>query len=741
MDSGYQASLHRASTTSESHGYLTTRFNHVVTEFGHAVVTGTDAAAFHYCEDEPIRIPGAIQSFGVMLALREEAANQLVVRVVSENSNELMGYSAKQLFELESFCDILWVDQAEELLNHVKYARDNASNLNEDGPEVFSLVIATTSGEIRHFWCATHIIHAQNDLIMCELELKDDKINPLNNCGTNFPNAPVSTLDNFPTMEQCAASSIMVSQPLRILRTVRSCKDEAAVMEVFSLLAQIQEQLGSTSDLDTLLNTAVGIIMDLTGFHKVLIYRFDSRWNGLVVAELVDPRATVDLYKGLHFPSSDIPSQARELYRLNKIRLIYDRDQVTSLAVCRTLEDLKTPLDMTHSYLRAISPIHIKYLANMEIRSSMSISLTSSDKLWGLISCHSYGNKGMRVPFPIRKMCRLLGDMISRNIKRLSDESQIKARDLISTLPTGTNPSGYTIATLEDLMELFDSDYVAVSLCDERKILGDETNLHEVLAILAFLSVHQLKSVIASHNITKDFRALRYPPGFKVISGMLYIPLSTEGWDFIVFLRKGQEEEISWGGNPYKETAGYLEPRTSFASWRETILGQSREWSNENLETGAVLCFIYGKFIKVRRHADSAMEDSHIFKEVLANSAHMFHTPLGAIISNLEKSLQGALDAETRENLIKSYPASKSMVYVINDLLDLSNTKKGQNFISSTTEEHSSIHFDTPSSGFGLGIRAWCIDMIYQPTLKLRPDLQGFVLIEWQIFNLRGQSM
>ncbi|CEJ54854.1 hypothetical protein PMG11_01143 [Penicillium brasilianum] len=746
VDFKFQPSLHQGSDSSASHGYVTTRFKHLVTEDGHAVITGREATSFQYCEDEPIHIPGAIQSFGVMVAL-QEAANQLVVRVVSENSYEIIGYSAKQLFELESFCDILCIDQAEELLNHVKFAHDNVLNLSVDGPEVFSLAIVTTFGETRRFWCASHIVHARNDLIICELELKNDKINPLNGNGTNNPPSPVSTLGYLPTIEQFAASTTVVSQPLRMLRSLRYCKDEAAVVEVFSLLTQIQEQLGSISDLDTLLNTATGIVKDITGFHKVLIYQYDGMWNGRVVAELVDPAATVDLCKGLHFPSSDIPAQARELYMMNKVRLIYDRGQETSRLVCRTLEDLEIPLDMTHSYLRAVSPVHIKYLANMEIRSSMSISITLRDKLWGLISCHSYGNKGIRVAFPIRKMCRLLSDIISRKIESLSDASQIQARELLSTLPSQTNLSGHIIASLDDLIQHFGADYVALSLCDgdERKIVGEETDSHEVLAILAFLSVQGLNSVVASHNITNDFHGLRYPPGLNTISGILYMPLSTNGRDFIVFFRKGQQEEITWGGNPYpttnrKETAVNLEPRTSFAAWRETILGQSREWSKADLETAAILCFVYGKFLKVRRHTNSAMQDSYIIKMLLANPALIFQSPLDAIINDLEISLRGALDAETRESLTKSYPAYRSLVFIINDLLDMSNTKKVQNLVYSRSEKHDCVDLGISSSEFDLGIHSWCIDMIYEPPSKLKPDLQGFFLVEWQSFSLQGRA-
>lgn len=97
------------------------------------------------------------------------------------------------------------------------------------------------------------------------------------------------------------------------------------------------------------------------------VLQFDEEWNGQVVAELVDYKQTRDLYRGLHFPASDIPAQARELYKINKVRLLYDRDQPTARLVCRSLEELKNPLNLTHAHLRAMSPIHIKYLANMGV--------------------------------------------------------------------------------------------------------------------------------------------------------------------------------------------------------------------------------------------------------------------------------------------------------------------------------------------------------------------------------------
>ncbi|KIA75444.1 hypothetical protein HK57_00088 [Aspergillus ustus] len=662
---------------------MTSRFRHVVTDDGHAVITGRTVDSFKACEDEPIHIPGAVQSFGALVALREEEGEKMIVRIASENTDSILGYSPNALFSLSSFCDILSDDQADNFLDHVDFVRDEGYDPVVDGPEVFIVTVNKPDGGTVRVWCAMHVGPATNGLVVAEFELEDDHANPLAPSGVITPEAPANTLEVTPTADQLAASTLSIHQPLRVLRRARRRKGEAAAMEVFSIVSQIQEQMARADSMETLLNATAGIVKELTGFHRILVYQFDSEFNGKVVAELVDPLMSIDLFKGLHFPAADIPKQARDLYRINKVRLLYDRDQVTARLVCRTVEDLETPLDMTHGFLRAMSPIHIKYLANMHVRSSMSISVNAANDLWGLISCHSYGNRGMRVSFPVRKMCRLIGDSVSRNIERLSYASRLHARKLINTVPTDANPSGYIVASSDDLLRLVDADYGALCIRGETKILAKSPQTQEMLALLEYLKQRKVNSVLTSNHIVKDFRDLHYPPGFKDISGMLYVPLSTDGLDFIVFFRRGQMTEVKWGGNPNeaKFTGGHLEPRKSFQTWRELVLDRCREWTESEVDTAAVLCLVYGKFIKVWRQQEAALESSSLTKLLLANSAHEVRTPLNAIVNYLEIALEGALDGETRDHLSKSYSASKSLIYVINDLLDLTNVEKGQSLI------------------------------------------------------------
>ncbi|KAK7743972.1 hypothetical protein SLS62_010387 [Diatrype stigma] len=571
---------------------VTLRFRHVITDDGHAIITGRDGN-LQRCEDEPIHAPGAVQAFGLLVALREEPDGQFLVRCVSENSKRIIGYSPQELFKLGNFTDIFTEQQADNLLDHIDFTHDEDTDIVTSGPDVFSISVRPPRGRTTKLWCAIHVNPVHPDLIICEFELEDDKEYPLRPPDESTPAGPEDTLYQNPTVEELQESTQVGSRPLRVLRSARKRRGEAGAMQVFDIMSQVQEQLTSAPDLEVFLKILVGIAKELTGFHRVMIYQFDAAFNGKVVTELVDPAQTRDLFRGLQFPASDIPKQARELYKLNKVRLLYDRDLQSARLVCRKL---------------------------------------------------------------------------------------------INTVPTDKNPSGYIVASSDDLLKLFDANFGVLSVKGETKILGKIEHSQEALAMLEYLRMKNFTSVMTTHDIGQDFPDLHYPPGFLQIGGFLYVPLSVGGNDFIVFFRKGQIREVQWAGNPYDKvvkdgTSEFLEPRSSFKAWHETVLGKCREWSEEQVETAAVLCLVYGKFIKVWRQKEAALQSSRLTKLLLANSAHEVRTPLNAIINCLEIALEGSLDHETRENLTRSHFASKSLIYVINDLLDLTRAEQGGELI------------------------------------------------------------
>lgn len=651
------------------------------------VVSQSTPSTFYRCEDEPIHMPGTIQKYGALLALRFDEGGHLLVRIASENSHQLLQYSPEQLFQLDSFLHILEQETRHDMLARIHNALSSASTsdtASEDTHlDVFPISVVLPTLNQKPLWCAIHIAKGTQDLIICEFEEYSD-VFYLEDVRANkaLPKTPTSTIGLEVSPEERLKSTTRRSKPLKVLEIARR-KHQSGVssMDIFSAMTQAQQQLASAKSVQQVFDVVVGIISELTGFHRVMFYRFDKHKNGCVEAELVDLRASEDLFRGLHFPASDIPKQARELYKINRIRILYDRDAETARLVCRDIKDFEKPLDLSHSYLRAISPVHLKYLSNMGVRSSMSVSIVLDDDLWGLIACHGYGDEGIRVTLPIRELCRYIGECAATNIERLLMHARIEARRPPTRAPPIQNPADFIAASSADLLRVFGADFGLLSVHDEARAIGKLDPYREALAILAYLQQSRFTTITSSQNINADFPGIKYPPGIHMIAGLLIMPLSLGGKDFLVFFRKGQLKEIRWAGNPYEKIkrAGseYLEPRTSFKRFSETVVGMSKEWTEDHLETAVVLGLLYGRFIEIWRQKESASQNNRLTRLLIRNSSHEVRTPLNAIVNYLEMALENKLDDSTRDILMKAHKASRSLIYVIDDLLNLTKVEDG----------------------------------------------------------------
>ncbi|TVY58946.1 Phytochrome-like protein cph1 [Lachnellula cervina] len=659
-----------ATTTSAALGsrYITNRSSFLsTTDNNVSTAPSTPEQKVYRCEDEPIHIPGAIQSFGALIAVNENEDGLFVVRIVSENSKAVTGLDPESLFSLRCLTDLFPQSDKLDFISRAKALRTYKTRTS---PDVFTLSLSSLVGSPIPLFCAMHL-NDESDLIIFEFELENDVFNS----GDALPKEPVQVADNHPTDNDVQQSTTSRSAPLYSLGVARERNRNLGSLEIFQILSEIQHQLGTAEVLSDLLDIIVGLVRELTGFHRIMCYQFDETASGSVVSELLDLRASGDLYRGLHFPASDIPKQARDLYLVNTIRVLYDRDQETSRLLCRTAEDAKAPLNLKHSYLRAFSPVHLKYLENMGVRASMSISLIVQGKLWGLISCHGYGS-GMRVSLPVRELCRGLGDIASSNVEKLLYSSRIKARKpLAHTLPQ-TSPSAYIAASTSDLLQMFDADFAFLVIKGEARTVGKLLAYRECVNLLQYVRQRSFTSVFHSQNIAVDCKDAMHSPGaLATLSGMLVVPLALSGADFLVFFRRGKQKEIHWAGNPHEKSlrpgTAYLEPRSSFKRWSQSVTGTSREWTEDQVESAVVLSTLYGRFIEVWRQKEAIVQKNKMTRLLIRNAGHEVRTPLNSIINYLEVALEETLDESARLHLQKSLQASKSLIYVVNDLLRL----------------------------------------------------------------------
>lgn len=540
------------------------------------------------CEDEPIQIPGSIQSFGALLALEEKDDGRFLVRIASENSERIIGRGPESLFALSCFTQLL--SPVYELEFRARIEARKLWHQKEHlkaYPDIFTMMLESTPHT--PMYCALHF-REDAGLFICEFEAKNDLLTDIPPEDYNLPGESVNVLDNDASKEEGIESTTKYSEPFR---TIQRTKNRLGEMEMFHLGCEVQEQLNSATSIASLLDIVVGLVFDLTGFHRVMAYQFDEDDAGLVRAEYIDERASLDLYRGLKFPNTDIPIQARQLYALNKIRLLYDRTEKTARLMSSTKRYNPKNLNLSSAYLRAMSPVHIKYLTNMGVRASFSISLIVEGRLWGLISCHDYGLEGKRVSFPMRELCRSLGDCTSNNIEKLLYLSRIQARRHLGKAPPKTSPSQYVAASSRDLLQMFEADFGFLAIKDEARTIGRLYAYNESISLLKYIRTKSHTSVFCTQNISADCTDIMFPSRFVLISGFLVIPLALSGSDFLVFFRKGQLKEVKWAGNPnekiYKPGTQYLEPRASFKRWSQHVIGTSREWTREQ---GTFLHFV-----------------------------------------------------------------------------------------------------------------------------------------------------
>ncbi|KHJ35984.1 putative histidine kinase-group viii protein [Erysiphe necator] len=564
----------------------------------------TDVVSYIPCENEPIRTPGAIQSLGALIGLRYCPTGDLEVRIASENSRKILGYGPEQLFALGSFLDILEGHSRDEMIVHLEHCiqTDRRSNTAVTRPDFFHITLKFPYEPDCSLWCTMYLLPNTEDLVICEFEDYSENYYMKDvDAAKSLPQVPHSVNDTDASPDDFRKSTTRLSKPLSPLTIAQHRKDKMfSSLDIFCCLGQIQEQIIECRDIQQVQDVIVGLVSEVTGFHRVMSYRFDQRYNGCVEAEIVNPQASTDIYRGLHYPASDIPVQARELYKTNRIRILFDREAETSRLVYRDESEFKEPIDLTHSYLRAISPIHIKYLANMGVRSSVSISLVIDNKLWGLIACHGYGEFGIRISLPMRELCRRIGECASTNIQRILTLERIRARKLPPSLPANSAPPS------SDLLSLVDADFAVLNIGNKVRAIGRMEPFQEANIVINYLQSCHIDKIISTMNIKADFPELSRPPGINVLAGMLIIPLNVgKDNDFLVFFRKGQLRNIKWAGNPHEKflvpNSEYLEPRGSFRRYIETVYDTSKEWNEDQLDTASILALLYGRFAETWR--------------------------------------------------------------------------------------------------------------------------------------------
>jgi light-regulated signal transduction histidine kinase (bacteriophytochrome)/DNA-binding response OmpR family regulator len=501
------------------------------------------------------------------------------------------------------------------------------------------------------------------------------------------------------------------------------------------ILGLHQSMLAAESEPDAgvFLDRVVELVRNITGYDSVMAYKFDTEWNGQVISQSHDPSAPS--YLDLHFPAADIPEQARRLFTINRVRVVADIDD-ERVPLIPPLDPISgQPLDMSYSALRSLSPIHMEYLRNMGVQSSMVISLLQDDRLWGLIACHHLSPKSVSIV--VREVATHISRLVSAKLSAVEAKQQrhLAARalqvyaDLVKC---------YASESIEDLIdqlmpalqELMDATGLILVIDGETRCHGEVPG-HALLGPL----LEWVAAQDGGDSLCIDNLAALYPPAEAFAdsaAGLLAPSTQAGGADRVIWLRKEKRRTISWAGNYHeglvRNASGdfRLTPRKSFDIWCQEWTGRSEPWSSAQREiagmfAGAISEGLAGKRLLEQaqnalhahreqleeliasrtaelEHAKIAAEAANVAKGVfLANMSHEIRTPMNAILG-LTHLLQGKIeDVDNREQLGKIGQAGRHLLSIINDILDFSKIEAGKLVLSERDFDPSALLNDIAS--------------------------------------------
>ncbi|NOG71793.1 GAF domain-containing protein [Roseicella sp. DB1501] len=371
--------------------------------------------------------------------------------------------------------------------------------------------------------------------------------------------------------------------------------EAGATLETFYPgLREAFARLGRVAGIDELAGLAAATVRRITGFDRVLVYRFEPHWDGVVLAE--DGNGRLPSYLGLRFPAADIPAQARRLYEINPQRLIADAGYVP---VPILAPSDAPPLDLTYAGLRSVSPVHLEYMRNMGTPASMSVSVLRGDGgLWGLISCHHAEPR--QLSFAARNACDLVGQIFALRVTAREEmahaEARARLRDiegrLLARMAAAQDFAAGLLAHPDDLLGLTAATGAAVVTergCTRIGRTPPEDALRRITDWIAARGPEEVFATESLGAVLPDAAAMA-----GTASGVLAIAVSRLHPSFVVWFRPEVVSTVRWGGDPRKPgeleaTPGRLHPRRSFAAWAETVRGRSAAWSAAEIEAAGNL--------------------------------------------------------------------------------------------------------------------------------------------------------
>ena len=465
-------------------------------------------------------------------------------------------------------------------------------------------------------------------------------------------------------------------------------KEYVNFIKFYNLVNSCVAKLQNTISLLDTCNAIVNEVRKLTGFERVMVYRFNDDGSGNVIAE-----SKIDgivPYLGLRYPATDIPLPARKLYVNNWLRIISNVNY-QPVEIIPTINPLTNKVvDLSFSSLRSVSPIHIEYLKNMGVTASMSISIIRNKKLWGLIACHD--SRPRYISYEVRTVCEFLGKILSAELLEKQENEELDYKIKIQNIPKyfiesicqTDNFIDALVQEEEKLLNIVSATGVIVCNGDELITMGIVPEKSEIQSLLNWLEYQTQDNIFHTNTLTALYpQAERYK---TIASGLLVLKISRIHRNYILWFRPEVIQTVNWAGNPVKQVENLpdgevrIHPRKSFELWQETVKNSALPWKKCEIEAvtelrSAIISIVLTKadeLAKVNLELERSNDELDSFAYI---ASHDLKEPLRGIhnySSFLIEDYAEVLDEEGMSKLQTLIRLTQRMEDLIDSLLHFS---------------------------------------------------------------------
>jgi light-regulated signal transduction histidine kinase (bacteriophytochrome) len=494
---------------------------------------------------------------------------------------------------------------------------------------------------------------------------------------------------------------------------------------LYPRIGRFMEELQEQGDLMELCAAAAREFRRISRFNRVLIYRFDAEWNGEVLAQ--DSDGVLPSYSGLRFPASDIPAQARDLYRSNRLRIIPDANY-QPVAIEPALSPFDgNPLDLSSSALRSVSPIHLQYMRNMGTLASMSISILVDGKLWGLVSCHNA--LPLRANAQVRSACDLLGTVLSNHIgaseRSAYAAARIRLKEIETRLLVHMGEADSMNAALAEHPEFWlqfaNASGVAIMTADDVSVAGRTPPAARIRRLAELMDERGARDRFVTSRLSLDYP--EFADTVAVASGVLALSISQLHRSYIFWFRPELISTVQWAGDPHKPVSTStepLQPRHSFATWAEQVRGRSASWDRATIDAASdlrsAMINIVLRRAEERAELTTQLQRSNRELESFSYSiSHDLRAPFRHIVgyTQLLRDREESLSEKARHYLASINEAAATAGQLVDDLLSFSH-------LGRTSLDHANVDMSK---------------LIQEVLRTLEPDLRERQIV-WEIQSL-----